>query len=62
MSLEYPDTNQIWIPGTYDGWNFSRIYAVGPDKVDVLADTPSRKIYYYSILIKEVGHLPIRTS
>ena len=21
MSLEYPDTNQIWISGRYDGWN-----------------------------------------
>ena len=23
MSLEYPDTNQIWISGRYDGWNIS---------------------------------------
>ena len=62
MSLEYPVTNQIGISGRYDGWNFSKIYYVGPDKVDVLADTPSRKIYYRSILIEEIGHLPIRIS
>ena len=24
MSLEYPDTNQIWISGRYDGWNISQ--------------------------------------
>ena len=24
MSLEYPDTNQIWISGIYDGWNVSQ--------------------------------------
>ena len=40
MSLEYPDTNQIWISGRYDGWNFSKICDVGSGKVDVLADTP----------------------
>ena len=62
MSLEYPDTNQLWISGRYDGWSYSKIYDVGPDKVDVLADTPSRKIYHCSILIEEVGHLPIRIS
>ena len=62
MSLEYPDTNQIWISGRYDGWNISKIYDVGPDEVDVLADTPSRKTCYYNILIEEVGHLPIGIS
>ena len=62
MSLEYHVTNQIWISGRYDGWNLSKIYDVGPDKVDVLADAPSRKIYYCSILIEEVGHLPIGIS
>ena len=62
MRLEYYVTNQIRISGRYDGWNLSKIYDVGPDKVDVLADTPSRKTYYCSILIEEVGHLPIRTS
>ena len=41
---------------------FSRIYDVGPDKVDVVANTPSRKTYYCNILIEEVGHLPIRIS
>ena len=30
--------------------------------VDVVANTPSRKAYYYSILVEEVGHLPIRIS
>ena len=24
MGLEYPDTNQIWISGRYDGWNISQ--------------------------------------
>ena len=24
MSLDYPDTNQIWISGSYDGWNISQ--------------------------------------
>ena len=57
MSLEYSDTNQIWISGRCDGWNISRIYDVGPDKVDVLADTPSRKIYHGSILIELFDHL-----
>ena len=32
-------------------------YDVGPDKVDVLADTPSRKIYHCSILIELFDHL-----
>ena len=31
-------------------------------KVDVMDNTPSWKAYYYSILVEEVGHLPIRTS
>ena len=31
-------------------------------KVDVVANTPRRKTYYCSILIEEVGHLPIRIS
>ena len=31
-------------------------------KVDVVANTSSRKAYYCSILIEEVGHLPIRIS
>jgi len=31
-------------------------------KVDVMANTSSRKAYYCSILIEEVGHLPIRIS
>ena len=57
MSLEYPNNNQIWISGRYDGWNFSRIYDVGPDRVDVLADTPSRKVYYRSILNEKFVHL-----
>ena len=57
MSLEYSDTNQIWISGRYDGWNFSKIYDVGPDKADVLADTPSRKVYHCSNLIELFDHL-----
>ena len=24
MSLDYSDTNQIWISGRYDGWNISQ--------------------------------------
>jgi hypothetical protein len=56
LSLEYPVTSQIWISGRYDGWNFSRIYDLGSDKVDVLAGTPSRKIYYCSILIEQFDH------
>ena len=31
-------------------------------KVDVVANTPIRKTYYYSILIEKVGHLLIRIS
>ena len=31
-------------------------------KVDVVANAPSRKTYYCSILIEEVGHFPIRIS
>ena len=53
MSLEYPDTNQIWISGIYDGWNISKIYDVGPNEVDALADTPSRKIYVIAWLIRD---------
>ena len=44
---------------------FPKNYNIGPSitgKVDVMANTPSRKTHYYSILIKEVGHLPIRIS
>jgi len=39
--------------GRYDGWNFSKIYDVGPDKVDVLADTTSRKIYVIARPIRD---------
>ena len=35
----------------------SQDYDVGPEKVDVLADTPSRKIYHCSILIELFNHL-----
>ena len=56
MSLEYPDTNQIWISGRCDGWYFSKICDIGSGKVDVLADTPSRKIYHCSILIELFDH------
>ena len=65
MSLEYPDTNQIWISGRYDGWNFPKNYNIGPSingKVDVVAKTPSQKTCYYNILIDGVGHLPIGIS
>ena len=44
---------------------FPKNYNIGPSitgKVDVVANTPSRKTYYCSILIEEVGHLPIRIS
>ena len=44
---------------------FTKNYNIGPSetgKVDVVANTPSRKTYYYNILIEEVGHLPIRIS
>ena len=30
MSLEYPDTNQIWISGSYDGWNIPNICILFP--------------------------------
>ena len=46
-------------------WNISKNYNIGPSetgKVDVVANTPNRKTYYYNILIEEVGHLPIRIS
>ena len=45
MSLEYPDTNQIWISGKYDGWNISQELYIGlsiTGKVDVVANTPIR--------------------
>ena len=44
---------------------FPKNYNIGlsvTGKVDVVANTPSRKTYYCSILIEEVGHLPIRIS
>ena len=44
---------------------FPKNYNIGlaiTGKVNVVANTPSRKIHYYSILIEEVGHLPIRIS
>ena len=44
---------------------FSKNYNIGPSitgKVDVVANTPCRKTYCYSILIEEVGHRPIRIS
>ena len=46
MSLEYPDTNQIWISGRYDGLeHFPKNYNIGlsiTGKVDVVANTPIR--------------------
>ena len=62
ISWHQPDLNlrQIWWFGT-----FPKNYNIGPSKtgkVDVVANTPSRKTYYCSILFEEVGHLPIRTS
>ena len=36
---------------------FPRSMMQVPDKVDVLADTPSQKIYHCSILIKLFDHL-----
>ena len=42
---------------------YSKNYNVGlsvTDNVDVVANTPSRKAYYCSILVEEVDHLPIR--
>ena len=44
---------------------FSKDYNIGHSvtgKVDVVANTPRRKTYYCSILIGEVGHLPIGIS
>ena len=44
---------------------FPKNYNIGlsvTGKVGVVANTPSRKTYYYSILIEEVGHLPMRIS
>ena len=44
---------------------FPKNYNIGlsiTGKVDVVANTPSRKTCYYNILIEEVGHLPIRIS
>ena len=62
ISWHQPDLNlrQIWWFGT-----FPKNYNIGPSitgKVDVVANTPSRKTYYCSILFEEVGHLPIRIS
>ena len=53
ISWHQPDLNlgQIW-------WlELFQDYDVGPDRVDVLADTPSRKIYHCSILIELFNHL-----
>ena len=44
---------------------FPKNYNIGPlitGKVDVVANPPSRKVYYCNILVEEVGHLPIRIS
>ena len=44
---------------------FPKNYNIGlseTGKVDVVANTPHRKTYYYNILIEEVGHLPIGIS
>ena len=44
---------------------FPKNYNIGPSetgKVDVVANTPRRKTYYFSILIEAVGHLPIGIS
>ena len=44
---------------------FPKNYNIGlsvTGKVDVVANTPCRKTYYCSILIDEVGHLPMRVS
>ena len=44
---------------------YSKNYNIGlsvTGKLDVVANTPSRKTYYCSILFEEVGHLPIRIS
>ena len=53
ISWHQPDLNlgQIW-------WlELFQDYDVGPERVDVLADTPSRKIYHCSILIELFNHL-----
>ena len=57
----------INLVGTYiiDLGTFPKNYNIGPSKtgkVDVVANTPSRKTYYCSVLIEEVGYLPIRIS
>ena len=62
ISWHQPDLNlrQIWWFGT-----FPKNYNIGPSetgKVDVVANTPSRKTCYYNILIEEAGHLPIGIS
>ena len=44
---------------------FPKNYNIGlaiTDKVDVMANTPSRKTCYYNILSDEVGHPPIGIS
>ena len=44
---------------------FSKNYNIGlsiTGKVDVVANTSSRKAYYCNILIEEVGHPPIGIS
>ena len=44
---------------------FPKNYNIGlaiTGKVDVVANTPSRKIYYCSFLLEKVGNLPIRIS
>ena len=44
---------------------FPKNYNIGlsvTGKVDVVANTPTRKTYYCSILIEKVGHLPIGIS
>ena len=46
-------------------WNISKNYNIGPSetgKVDVVANTPRQETYYCSVLIGEVGHLPIGIS
>ena len=62
ISWHQPDLNlrQIWWFGT-----FPKNYNIGPSKtgkVDVVANTPSRKTCYYNILIEEDVHLPIGIS
>ena len=62
ISWHQPDLNlrQIWWFGT-----FPKNYNIGlsiTGKVDVVANASSRNIYYCSILIEEVCHLPIRIS